>query len=264
MPTDLIARDRDGFIVWSDDLYGDREPDGIAELPVSRVPDARVGAFFLSALGAGAGQPGKFAIRNSRRPFAQPIYISMPGTGAIQISEPQGIEETQRQVAARENLYFMLHGDYRDGSVFWGENDEGVLPAISVNSLPRSGVGVAFSGCCWGALTVSEPAFLVGDNTPTPRMPERSIALSILKAGARAFVGATGVHYSPGEQGGFFGGPLHQSFWNEIGRGLAPAEALFAARNTYLHSVPHGRTALWDLAVERKIYKQFTCLGLGW
>jgi hypothetical protein len=34
MPADLIARDRDGFVVWSDDVYGDREPDGVPELPV--------------------------------------------------------------------------------------------------------------------------------------------------------------------------------------------------------------------------------------
>ena len=180
------------------------------------------------------------------------------------VSEPQGIDDTQRQLAARENLYFMLHGDYRDGTTFWGQNDDGNMAAISVGSLPQSGLGVAFSGCCWGALSVSEPAFLVGDKTPTPRMPERSIALSILKAGAKAFVGSTGVHYSPGEQGGFFGGPLHEAFWDEIGRGMAPAEALLNARNTYLVAIPHGRVALWNQAVERKIYKQFTCLGLGW
>jgi Metallo-beta-lactamase superfamily len=265
MPADLVARDNDGFIVWSDDIYGDREPDGVPEVPVSRMPDARVGGFLLSMLtGGSVGQPGKFAIRNRERPFADAIYAKIPGNGAIQISEPQGIDDTQRQLAARENLYFMLHGDYRDGTTFWGQNDDGNMAAISVGSLPQSGLSVAFSGCCWGALSVSEPAFLVGDKTPTPRMPERSIALSILKAGAKAFVGSTGVHYSPGEQGGFFGGPLHESFWDEIGRGMAPAEALLNARNTYLVAIPHGRVALWNQAVERKIYKQFTCLGLGW
>jgi hypothetical protein len=135
--------------------------------------------------------------------------------------------------------------------------------AIDAKTLPGAGIGVAFAGCCWGALTVSEPAFL-GQATPTPRMLERSMALLVLKAGARAFVGATGVHYSPGEAGNFFGGPLHGAFWTEIVGGRAPAEALFNARNAYLRAIPHGRTSLFDLAVERKIYKEFTCLGLGW
>ena len=265
MPADLIARDRDGFVVWSDDVYGDREPDGVPEVPVSRMPDARLGPFLMSMLTSGSvGQAGKFGLRNRERPFAEGIYATIPGNGAIQISGPQGIDAMHRQLAARENLYFMLHGDYRDGSTFWGEDDNGNLAAIDIESLPRAGVGVVFAGCCWGALTVSEPAFLIGDKAPTPRMPERSIALSILSAGAKAFIGSTGVHYSPGEQGGFFGGPLHSAFWDEIRGGSAPAEALLNARNNYLTAIPHGRSALWNQAVERKLYKQFTCLGLGW
>ena len=229
------------------------------------MPDARLGPFLMSMLTSGSvGQAGKFGLRNRERPFAEGIYATIPGNGAIQISGPQGIDAMHRQLAARENLYFMLHGDYRDGSTFWGEDDNGNLAAIDIESLPRAGVGVVFAGCCWGALTVSEPAFLIGDKAPTPRMPERSIALSILSAGAKAFIGSTGVHYSPGEQGGFFGGPLHSAFWDEIRGGSAPAEALLNARNNYLTAIPHGRSALWNQAVERKLYKQFTCLGLGW
>lgn len=265
MPADLIGRDRDGFIVWSDDVYGDREPDGVPELPVSRVPDARLGSFLLAMLTGGtAAQAGKFAIRNRERPFAEPVYALMPGAGVMQISDPQRVDTQQRVLASRQNVYFMLHGDYRDGTTFWGEDDDGVTPAVDVGSLPQAGVGVAFAGCCWGALTVSEPAFLIGDRIPTPRAPERSMALSVLKAGATAFVGCTGVHYSPGEEGGFFGGPLHQAFWQEIVRGLSPAEALLKARTDYLLAIPHGRQAIWNQAVERKLYKQFTCLGLGW
>jgi Metallo-beta-lactamase superfamily len=265
MSADLIARDRDGFVVWSDDVYGDREPDGVPELPVSRIPDARLGSFLLSMLTGGTtAQAGKFAIRNRARPFAEPVYAAIPGVGVMQISYPQRTDAQQRILASRQNIYFMLHGDYRDGTTFWGEDDNGTTPAIDVGSLPQAGVGVAFAGCCWGALTVSEPAFLVGERTPTPRMPERSMALSVLKAGANAFVGCTGVHYSPGAGGGFFGGPLHQAFWTEIAGGNSAAQALLNARNTYLLQIPHERPALWNQAVERKIYKQFTCLGLGW
>ena len=43
------CRDRDGSrCVWSDDVYGDREPDGVPEVPVSRMPDARLGPFLMS------------------------------------------------------------------------------------------------------------------------------------------------------------------------------------------------------------------------
>jgi hypothetical protein len=264
IPPRLVERDRDGFIVWSDDVYGDREPDGVPELPVSRVPDARLGSFFLSILtNAGIGRAGKFGIRNRERPFAEAIYAAVSGDGPFQVSAPHGVAASQRQLAARDNIYLMLHGDYRNSTIFWGEGDEGNTPAIDVSSLPSSGIGTAFAGCCWGALTVSEPAFLSGD-TPTPRMVERSMALSILKAGAKAFVGVTGIHYSPGEEGDFFGGPLHAAFWDEVRRGSPPALALFNARQAFVLDIPHGRTALWNLAVERKLYKQFTCLGLGW
>jgi hypothetical protein len=264
IPSNLVGQDRDGFVVWSDDVYGDKEPDGVPEVPVSRVPDARMGSFLLSMLtSAGMGQAGKFGLRNSERPFAEAVYAAMPGSEPIQVSAPSGVSPLQRQLGARENVYFMLHGDYRNSLTFWGEDNGGNTPAIDVSSLPTSGVGIAFAGCCWGALTVSEPAFLSGD-IPTPRMVERSIALSLLKAGARAFVGATGVHYSPDAGGEFFGGPLHKAFWREVQGGSPPALALFNARQAYLLEIPHGRPALWNQAVERKLYKQFTCLGLGW
>ena len=91
------------------------------------------------------------------------------------------------------------------------------------------------------------------------------MALSCLGAGARAFVGCTGVHYSPDESGGFFGAPMHRAFWSEHLSGkLPPAKALFEARRDYLSDMPHGRRTPHELAIERKIYKQFTCLGLGW
>src|SRR5215510_5512319 len=195
--TSLVARDRDGFIVWSDDTYGDRDGDLVPELPVSRIPDARLGSFFLTVVtAAGAGQRGKFGLRNRERPFADTIYVAIPGSDPIQVSAPQSPNVSQRQAAARSNVYFMLHGDYRNSTTFWGEDDSGATPAIDIASLPTANIDVAFAGCCWGALTVSEPAFLANAD-PTPRMVERSIALSLLNAGAQAFVGATGVHYSP-------------------------------------------------------------------
>jgi len=57
---------------------------------------------------------------------------------------------------------------------------------------------------------------------------------------------------------------FHAAFWDEIRQGRPPALALFNARRNYLVDIPHGQSAMWNLAVERKLYKQFTCLGLGW
>jgi hypothetical protein len=209
------------------------------------------------------GGSGRFGIRNSARPFAQAVFDVIPGQEQLLVSEPTVPSQLNSAAISKPNVYFMLHGDYRNSTAFWGEDADGAIVAVDVNGLPSSGIGLAFAGCCWGALTVSEPAFL-GEAGPTPRMMERSMALLVLKAGASAFVGATGVHYSPGQAGDFFGGPLHTAFWKEIAAGRAPAEALFNARSAYLMGLPHGRTSLFDLAVERKIYKQFTCLGLGW
>jgi hypothetical protein len=49
LPPELHARfsdtdDPDDFTVWSDELYGDIDGDGVAELPVSRLPDTRSAA----------------------------------------------------------------------------------------------------------------------------------------------------------------------------------------------------------------------------
>jgi hypothetical protein len=91
------------------------------------------------------------------------------------------------------------------------------------------------------------------------------MALSVLMGGALAYVGCTGIHYSPDANGGFFGGPMHRAFWQElIGRQRPPAEALFEARRQFLAGMPHGRRIPLEIGIERKIYKQFTCLGLGW
>ena len=98
-----------------------------------------------------------------------------------------------------------------------------------------------------------------------PRTPDQSIALRFLRAGYNAFVGCTGSHYSPPEAASLtHGKPMHLAFWNFIREGKAPAEALFQAKIQYLNQMPHGLEDFWDIAIEHKILRQFTCLGLGW
>ena len=199
------------------------------------------------------------------RPFAAPIFNMLPGNEQLVSCAPTRFNQLPQGAAQRPYLYFMLHGLDTDGSRFWGDDPQrGAIEAINTACLPTAGLSVAFAGCCWGALTVDQRA---NDRSGivSPKSPESSMALSTLLAGAIAFVGCTGVHYSPGQAGGFFGGPMHMAFWQElIGNRRSPAEALFEARRQFLAAMPHNRVVPLEIGIERKIYKQFTCLGLGW
>jgi hypothetical protein len=58
--------------------------------------------------------------------------------------------------------------------------------------------------------------------------------------------------------------PDAQGVLDQVRTGDSPAEALFNARNAYLAALPHGLSQPHHVAIERKIYGQFTCLGLAW
>ena len=89
--------------------------------------------------------------------------------------------------------------------------------------------------------------------------------MTFIEAGATAFVGTTGSHYSPPDPPyDFFGGPMHHSFWTQIVAGSPPAKALFEAKSEYLAKFPHGQSDPSRIALEYKTLRQFTCLGLGW
>jgi beta-lactamase superfamily II metal-dependent hydrolase len=268
IPQKAIVEDRDEFIVWSDDYWADIRDDGAPDYPVSRIPDARYPDLVFNALSADlpVSTAGRFGIRNTLRPFAAPIFNLLPGNEPLFECAPTIYSALPPTSIERPYLYFMLHGLDSDGSRFWGDPKGGgrVLEAINTAVLPSKGLGVTLAGCCWGALTVDQRA-RDRSGILSPKSPESSMALSILLAGANAFVGSTGVHYSPGQQGGFFGGPIHQSFWQEVVTNKRPpAEALFEARKTFLNNMPHQRVIPLEVGIERKIYKQFTCLGLGW
>lgn len=84
------TEDPDDFIVWSDDVYGDEDGDGLPEVPVSRIPDGHTAAVLFGALAAPAAiAPTRAGVRNTARPFAKPIFDSLPGTGDIRASRPQ-------------------------------------------------------------------------------------------------------------------------------------------------------------------------------
>jgi beta-lactamase superfamily II metal-dependent hydrolase len=258
--------DPDDFVVWSDDGYADTDNNGFPELPVSRIPDGGSASFMRTALSAGAPAADRMrsGVRNIQRPFADAIFDGVPGTGALWTSRPTEHTTLPPQPLQSRFVYLMLHGDHEDASSFYGE---GVAnPAVTLANVDDARGAVVFTGCCWGALPVREPAGVKTQNGRiTPHTARTSIALRFLEAGAVAFVGCTGAHYSPSQPPyRYAGGPLHDAFWRRVREGVSPAEALYRAKAEYVRAIPHGRTGNAARAVEIKVLFQYTCLGLGW
>jgi beta-lactamase superfamily II metal-dependent hydrolase len=272
LPADLRrqlgdADDPDRFIVWSDDIYGDSDGDELPELPVSRSPDGKSAELVMNALRVGAPAAGERAgIRNVARPFADGVFKTIKGSRALLVSEPTVFDQEPAIALDADQLYFMLHGDYVDATRFWGEDTPDSREAVNLRNLPDQIPGVVFTGCCWGALTTDTPAGLLAPGRSSGlKTPESSIALGALNRGARAFVGCTGAHYSPTEAPfDYFGGPMHHAFWRHYAAGSPPARALFDAKADYVAGMPHGRRSAAQTAIEFKILRQYTCLGLGW
>jgi beta-lactamase superfamily II metal-dependent hydrolase len=261
--------DPDEFIVWADGVYSDTNHDTYGELPVSRVPDARSREVFINALQAGPGSDsGKLCVYNAKRPFAKTVFGGIAGKGSALSSVPATQNEARgRQSEMLGNLYLMLHGDSADGTTFWGEDTRTrrLVEAFDTSCVPARGSGVVFSGACWGALTVTRRAAAQDPSRlPQPKTVENSIALAALRAGYRAFIGCTGAHYSPmTARPDMAGGPMHVHFWRSLATDKFPALALFNAKRAFEANFPRSDDA-GDDAINQKILRQFTCLGLGW
>ncbi|KQM30457.1 MBL fold metallo-hydrolase [Sphingomonas sp. Leaf10] len=263
-----ITSDLDQFWVWSDAAFGDTDDDGLAELPVSRVPDARDARMLKAAFAAARSEvAGRFGVRNVHRPFADEIWKGMAGTGDILVSEPFRSADLDHDRLVAGNHYHMLHGELDDGTIFTGEDAEGYPVAFEVKQVPTSFSGVVFTGCCWGALIVDGSALRYVDRLPPPRVVEASIALSYLKAGAQAFIGCTGAHYSgPSvDREANFAMDLHEAFWEHFAQSGSASHALHSAKLAFAESIVRG-THLDPLSTARRLKNlaQFTCLGLGW
>jgi hypothetical protein len=279
----IIKKDLDRYFVWNDDLYGDRDGDGMPELPVSRVPAG--GAVLAGALQATVnasndppcGVPKtRSGIRNDLRPYAQQIYddlSSFPGFAIgtlMEASAPFTVNDDPYPDLAADHVYLALHGDSQQPGEFKGDGPTGTpLVALNLAKVPAQCPGtVVFAGCCWSALIGLPTAARknLGDPVVT-RTAADSIALAFLAGGARAFVGFTGQHYPPLDAAPqSFSAPLHMAFWHNYNqRCLPPAQALFAAKATYLQQIKQatGKSTL-QIACEYKAYWSVTCLGLGW
>lgn len=248
------------------DFYVDPDDDDVAELPISRIPDGRSPELVYAQLQAkNVVRSGtRSAIRNRERPFADNVLKGVPGAGAMLVSGPAVHDRPDHRVDG-DVVYLMLHGSDEDASQFWGGEPAYLYPAVLPHNVPSACGMVVFTGCCWGALTVEHPAGLAGVDDPIAiRAPERSLALRFLQGGATAFIGCTGAHYSPDPPGRYHGGAMHHAFWRHYQPGGSPAEALHRAKRDFAREIPHGLDEPLMVAIDVKIHRQFTCLGLGW
>ncbi len=264
------AGDPDNWIVWCDDPFGDRDGNLMPEVPVSRIPDGHSADLVFAALSASpqARINERSGVRNSMRPFAESVYEVLQGPQEMLKSAPHTFSSPGRTGLDGRNVYLMLHGNWEDGSRFWGEDEVTDPEAVNVSQIEANlDPDVVFSGCCWGALITDIPASRVRLSQSTAhKTVDASIALRFLASGARAFVGCTGAHYSPlKEPYKYFGGPIHSGFWDRVVQGgLSPAAALFEAKREYAANIPHRNPKAMETAVEMKIWRQYTCLGIGW
>ena len=271
LPLELAGRrvpDRDRLQVWSDDGYGDRDGNGVPELPVSRVPDGGSADFLFRCLDAAAVAAPRqgTGIRNMRRPFADNVFRIL-GSRRLSVCDTTPPAARPFDVAG-DCVYYMLHGMSSNTAEFVGEDDAGEYPlAIDAGGVPARAPAVVFAGCCYGALIADQ---IARDAAPGARVqsrpPRESIALTYLARGSNAFVGCTGVHYSPTKGAlNYFGEPMHRQFMEELVAGSPPSRALFRAKHAYGRGIPHRDGARpEEIAYEHKILRQFTCLGLGW
>jgi hypothetical protein len=254
----------DRFLVWSDDIYGDADGDGEPELPVSRIPDGKSALLMRQALAAkGCSRNTSFGIRNLKRPFADKVF-SILSSKQLAVSEPLTVTDLNPKDLCKGRIYLMLHGSQGQGTSFWGERASGdFVETMSMKSVQNQAADVVFTGCCYGALCAEEmPSGFTG--LITARTVTKSLALRFLAAGATAFIGCTGCHYSPAAGEQRYGRPLHVHFCKNLNSRMPPAQALFQAKLKYLAEIPHGGIGSWDASIETKIFRQYTCLGLGW
>jgi hypothetical protein len=215
----------DGDVLFTDDVYGDNDHDvlGLPDIPVARIPDGRSLALLLTQLSPSTvPEGGDFTLANSKRPHADGVATQVFGADrALLWSLPTEHEEVDASQVGVRYSYFMLHGASWDTTAWWGEEE--VYPeAFTVAE--ASTEGIVLSGACYGGYTFG-------------RGPDNSITLSFLESGARAFVGSTGITYSPmWTSGPNPTGPMrhdalfHEAFLSAVSGGQAPLAAFMEAK----------------------------------
>ncbi len=283
--------DADGWLVWNDDIYGDRDGDDVPDLPVSRLP---IRPTKNTSPGAEASaEPAtraSFGFRAGQFPFADAVYC---------LIDPESVDDPEKAMwqsppkaqnpprhnkdpnfepslgsggLAADRLHLVLHG--LDSRALWlggtVDTDRQWNPTAVDDAVVEGewhSPGVIFGGVCWGALVVKPKAQSAEPGmTLEPRSAKDSVALALLDHGANAFMGFTAFHYVPdGTIDLGFGARLHWYVWENIAhRKLPPAEALFQAKVRFIAEVDAEDANVLDRAAAMKTFWSATCLGFGW
>jgi len=240
-PTDSTMR------LESDNIYGSEAPFGADSaahlLPtrrLGRIPDeggAREPRFLLNQIGNAA------VFHRDPAPCADRVFVYCaqawteatrhicrsfpPASVEVRTSEPLRTETFDGEwLNDRPCLHFNLHG-LPDGGGWKGTGspDWKLRPALDPTRLIayQRGGAVVFAQCCYGARIDGRDA-------------SSSLALALLKSGARAFVGSLNVAYGVDgarqvalEESDL----LAASFWRHVRQGLRLGEALVRAREEF-------------------------------
>jgi hypothetical protein len=290
------GNDSDLWWVWSDDIYGDKTGNGIANLPVSRMPIQPRKSRKLSGTNRdGSGIEG-VCIRAGEFGFAQSVYpriVSEEGDSWVSFESPPYAQDgphrpeihwdEERLVPENltaDRLYLVVHGEANQLMTFRGTSQSGwYVVAFDREILEAEWLarGVAFAGVCYGVYTIDKTARRAVPGEPLSLVDASdSLALTMLQRGGQAFVGFTTRHsmpdvtdYAP------LGAPLHELFWcNHVARGWPPSRALYRAKSQFIASSlarnqelvldDPDRSLLVLIARDMKSYWAASCLGLGW
>ncbi len=279
---DLLARvgvngEADHFLTWNDDLYGDLDGDGLPELPVSRIPS---GVNLRRALAATrpADAPERRrwrAVRVKEFGYADRVYDGLDQTRTLPILNYESDIDTilRREGLGADYAYFACHS-FPDKTERFSESGPGNV--VNVKRVPDADESVVLAACCYSALLGRKsPLGASSSGTVRPVMlpKQRSIALSYIDKGARAFIGFTALIWTPDEDPfDYLAAPLQRGFWDKVTtHQIAPARALFEAKAEFILNtpypnpdVPHKLSQDESTAKHLKDYWSATCLGLGW
>lgn len=162
----------------------------VPDFPVGRVPDfqpANQNGFLalLDLLGSppASSRSGTFAVVNEA--WRSPTDQILDGSGTIRTTPPWCAKNSEWKTQGAELLYFNLHGF--NNSPTWRGFDESSgnwVDAVSPGDIAAEAVSgaIVFTENCYGGLV-------------SGRSPKNSVALSMLAAGARAFIGSTGIAF---------------------------------------------------------------------
>jgi hypothetical protein len=242
----------DGDVLFTDDVYGDNDHDelGMPDIPVARIPDGYSLDLLVTQLSpSSVPEGGDFTLANSKRPHADGVASQVFGTDRVLMwSLPTQHEQVDTSQVDVRYSYFMLHGGSYDTTVWWGEEE--VYPeAFTVDE--ASSQGIVLSGACYGSYTFW-------------RTPDNSITLSFLESGTRAFVGSTGITYSPlWTSGPNPSGPMrhdakfHEAFLSAVANGYAPLAAFMEAKQEMADLCRQGDST----SAELKMLHEFIYFG---